>query len=149
MKKKYGKEFYLKRFQEAVCFLTVYYIASRFGTVAEYEKASPEKKASCLGFRADLASRLSRMSGGRSEFLNFINESQGLFKYHRRVNLNHWTGRKYIRNQWFELSPETLAKWFSDERNFEIDTCWLICEKTKQWLKKYAFEEQLTVYEFK
>ena len=65
MKKKYGKEFYLRRFQEAVCFLTALDIRNRFGTVA---KASPAKKAYCLGFRADLAKKLSMIGPDKRAF---------------------------------------------------------------------------------
>lgn len=68
MKKKYGKEFYLRRFQEAVCFLTALDIRNRFGTLEEYEKASPVKKAYCLGFRADLAKKLSMIGSDKRAF---------------------------------------------------------------------------------
>lgn len=139
MKTKKDYCFYLKRFQETICFLTVCSIKKEFKTLDAYKAAKNSSKAYCLNIKAEPLSRLSRLPHGKRCFEEFIKSSKKLFTYHRHCHKTFKENKKFSRNSWFELSETTLAKWFEDEKNFNTKTCTLISKTTHKWIDKNVF----------
>ena len=139
MNKKHDYDYYLKRFQEVVCFLTAVNIKQDFHTLAEYKKANNSSKAYHLHIQWRILHRLSRLSQGKKCFEAFLASSKSLFEYHRHVHKKYNSNKKFVRNSWFELSEDMLAVWFSDDKNFSTTTCKLISASTHKWLDKYIY----------
>lgn len=140
VKKSYDCSFYLKRFQEAVEFLTALNIRQKFKSLDAYKKANGHQRAYHLGIRHEIVNMLSRVGEARTRcFTKFLEESAALFKYHRHVHKKYSSGKTFKHNSWFELAPAELDRWFSDERNFNTATCPLISKETHKWLDKHVF----------
>lgn len=140
MKTKKDYDFYLKRFQEVVCFLTAVGIKKRFKTVEEYRKARNSSKAYYLNIAWEILRRLSRLPFGKQHaFENFVEQSKTLFVYHRHCHKKFKTKKHFSRNSWFELSESTLNKWFENEENLNTKTCKLIGKESHKWIDKYVY----------
>lgn len=139
MKTKQDYDFYLKRFQEVVCFLTINRIRKHFGTIAAYNNAKNSSKAYHLNIKSKIVARLARLPQGRHCFEEFLEKSSSLFVYHRHCHKTFRENKKFSRNAWFELSESVLARWFEDEKNFNTSTCSLISKTTHKWIDKYVF----------
>lgn len=140
VKKSYDCSFYLKRFQEAVEFLTALNIRQKFKTLDAYKKANGHQRAYHLGIRHEIVSKLARTGEARTRcFTKFLEESAALFKYHRHVHKTYGSGKTFKHKSWFELAPAELDRWFSDERNFNTATCPLISKETHKWLDLHVF----------
>lgn len=139
MKTKQDYDFYLKRFQEVVCFLTINSIRKHFGTIAAYNNAKNSSKAYHLNIKSKIVARLARLPQGRHCFEEFLKSSESLFIYHRHCHKTFRDNKTFSRNSWFELSGLTLARWFEDEKNFNTSTCTLISKTTHKWIDKYVF----------
>lgn len=140
VKKSYDCSFYLKRFQEAVEFLTALNIRQKFKTLDAYKKANGHQRAFRLGIKHETVDALSRVGEARTRcFTKFLEESAALFKYHRHVHKTYGSGKTFKHNSWFELTAAELERWFSDERNFNTATCPLISKETHKWLDKHVF----------
>lgn len=139
MKTKKDYNFYLKRFQEVVCFLTSVRIKKNFKTVDEYRSSKSSSKAYYLRIKYEVLARLSRLPHGIRCFEQFLKDSSSMFIYHRHCHKTFKENKKFSRNAWFELSEEVLSKWFEDEKNFNTRTCELISKTTHKWIDKYVF----------
>lgn len=139
MKTKQDYDFYLKRFQEVVCFLTINRIRKHFGTIAAYNNAKNSSKAYHLNIKSKIVARLARLPQGRHCFEQFLKSSESLFVYHRHCHKTFRDNKTFSRNSWFELSESVLACWFEDEKNFNTSTCTLISKTTHKWIDKYVF----------
>lgn len=139
MKTKQDYNFYLKRFQEVICFLTAVGIKKNFKTIDNYRSSKNSSKAYYLNIKYESLARLSRLPQGKKCFEQFIKSSENLFIYHRHCHKTFKDDKKFSRNSWFELSESTLAKWFEDEKNFNTNTCTLISKYTHKWIDKYVF----------
>lgn len=139
MKTKQDYDFYLKRFQEVVCFLTINRIRKHFGTIAAYNNAKNSSKAYHLNIKSKIVARLARLPQGRHCFEEFLKSSESLFIYHRHCHKTFRDNKTFSRNSWFELADSTLARWFEDEKNFNTNTCTLISKTTHKWIDKYVF----------
>ena len=140
MKQKKDYEFYLTRFQEVVCFLTAVGIKKHFKTVAEYKKAPNSSKAYCLNTSWNVLQHLSRLPHGYKHFEKFIDASKSLFIYHRHCHKTYKSQKKFSRNSWFELTDETLNKWFENDKNFNTKTCKLISKESHKWIDKHVYK---------
>ena len=140
MKQKKDYNHYLNRFQEVVCFLTAVGIKKNFKTLDAYKAAKSSSKAYHLNISWEILSRLSRLAQGKKCFEAFLKSSESVFVYHRHCNKTYNSGKSFARNSWFELTDETLAVWFSDEKNFSTKTCELISASTHKWIDKYVFK---------
>ena len=139
MKIKQDYDFYLRRFQEVVCFLTANRIRKNFKTVAAYKNAKNSSKAYCLNIKHETLTRLSRLPQGKRCFEEFIKSSESLFVYHRHCHKTFKDNKRFSRNSWFELSESALIRWFEDAKNFNTSTCRLISKTTHKWIDKYVF----------
>lgn len=140
MKNKNNYEFYLRRFQEVVCFLTVVRIKKHFNTVDKYINSENSSKAYYLSIKYDVLARLSRLPHGIRCFEQFLKDSGSMFIYHRHCHkTNKKKNKKFARNSWFELSESELARWFEDEKNFNTKTCKLISNETHKWIDNYIY----------
>lgn len=138
MKTKNDYSFYLKRFQEVVCFLTINRIRKNFGTIAAYNNAKNSSKAYHLNIKWQQLKKLSRIRNNYC-FDELLKASESLFVYHRHCHKTFRKNKTFSRNSWFELSESTLARWFEDEKNFNTSTCTLISKTTHKWIDKYVF----------
>lgn len=139
MKTKQDYNFYLKRFQEVVCFLTAVGIKKNFKTIDKYRSSKNSSKAYFLNIKYKSLARLSRLPHGKRCFEEFLQKSSELFIYHRHCHKTFRENKKFARNSWFELSESVLARWFEDEKNFNTSTCSLISKTTHKWIDKYVF----------
>jgi hypothetical protein len=139
MKSKKDTEYYIKRFQEIVCFLTAKGIKKSFKTLDEYNQSKPSSKAYCLHIDWELLAKLSKIDNKKC-FEKLLEESKHLFSYHRHIHKSYVKSNKHFsRNSWFELTPETLELWFADEKNFNPKTCKLISKDTHKWIDKNIY----------
>lgn len=139
MKTKQDYNFYLKRFQEVICFLTAIGIKKNFKTIGNYRSSKNSSKAYYLNIKYESLARLSRLPQGKKCFEEFLQKSSELFVYHRHCHKTFRKNKKFARNAWFELSESVLARWFEDEKNFNTNTCSLISKTTHKWIDKYIF----------
>lgn len=139
MKKTYTRDFYLKRFQEVVIFLTAVNIKKHFSSLEAYKRAPNKSKAYPLGFKWDILRKLSRI-GNHKHFKAFCRESQSLFIYHEDYHRKFTSGKRFNRNAWFELSDKVLEDYFSaPDDNFNTRTCHFLSKEAHRFIDKHVY----------
>lgn len=144
MKKKYSEEFYLKRFQEVVAFLTAVGIKKHFRSIDAYKRAANSSRAFHLGIKWDILQKLTtlRIDGKLSKrFEDFVDRSEDLFTYHRHCHKTYRSGKHFARNAFFELSDKVLEDYFSaPDDNFNTRTCHFLSKEAHKFIDKYVYK---------
>lgn len=170
MKKKYSEEFYLKRFQEVVCFLTANKIKKHFGTLEKYYAAENSSKAYHLNIKWDILVHLSRV-GSTHKMNKFIAASANLFKHHKHCHKTYkddlnatpppkqdsedrgkkskkLKGKHFSRNSWFELSDKVLEDYFAaPEDNFNTKTCHFLSKEAHKFIDWRVYKYKIYKYD--
>ena len=169
MKKKYGEDFYLKRFQEVVCFLTASKIKKHFGTLEKYYAAKNSSKAYSLHIKWNILFHLTRV-GSTHKMNELIAASENVFKYHRHCHktykddlnatppkqdskdsgktLQKPKGKHFSRNSWFELSDKVLEDYFAaPEDNFNTKTCHVLSKEAHKFIDWCVFKYKIYKYD--
>ena len=144
MKKKYSEEFYLKRFQEVVTFLTAVGIKKHFHSIDTYKRAANSSRAFHLAIKWDILQKLTtlRIDGKLSKrFGDFVGRSEDLFTYHRHCHKTYSSGKHFSRNAFFELSDKVLEDYFAaPEENFNTKTCHFLSKEAHKFIDKHVYK---------
>lgn len=146
MKKKYGEEFYLKRFQEVVAFLTAVGIKKHFRSIDAYKRAANSSRAFHLTIKWDILEKLTTLRINntlRKRFEDFIGRSKDLFTYHRHCHKTYSSSDKHFsRNAFFELSDKVLEDYFSTPDNFNTKTCHFLSKEAHRFIDKHVYKDK-------
>lgn len=125
---------HLKRFQEVVIFLTILNIKNNFGALEKYRNSSIANKALKLHIAEKILRKISKY-----KLKEFISKSTHLFKYHKHCHKTFISGKKFIRNSWFQINEE----FFIEENLITLIEIQFnsLSKHSKKWVYKNIFNK--------